>query len=113
MEPDENLPYPDCAQPTVYVLSCGDGSLYTGATKDLSRRLTAHQSSGGAKYTRGRLPLKLIAWWHPASFDLAKSHEAQFKRLPRAAKLAMLGSGEAFGCRVFTCVEPQEATQTT
>jgi putative endonuclease len=89
-------------KPAVYVLSCVDGSLYTGATKNLLRRLAVHDGGAGAKYTRGRRPLRLVAWWHPASFELAKSHEARFKRLRRAAKLALLETGEAFGCRVFT-----------
>ena len=44
----------------VYILRCGDGSLYTGCTNDLPRRLRAHQSGRGAKYTRSRLPVELI-----------------------------------------------------
>lgn len=96
------LPQLAQAKPTVYVLRCNDGSLYTGATTDLERRLVAHHRRTAAKYTRSRLPVELIAWWHPDSFNLAKSHEARFKRLPRAAKLALLELGEAFGCRVFT-----------
>jgi putative endonuclease len=97
-------PAPDC--PAVYVLRCRDGTLYTGATTDLSRRLAAHRRGGGAKYTRGRLPFKLLAWWHPRSYALAKSQEARFKRLGRAAKLAMVGGGEAFGCAIYTGPEP-------
>jgi putative endonuclease len=86
---------------SVYVLRCRDGSLYTGATVDLERRLSAHRRRRGAKYTRGRLPVALVAWWHPSSFDLARSHEARFKRLSRAAKLATLRGGEAYGCRIY------------
>lgn len=44
----------------VYVLRCGDGSLYTGWTNDLEQRLAAHQSGKGAKYTRGRLPIEMV-----------------------------------------------------
>ena len=44
----------------VYMLECGDGSLYTGWTNDLARRLAAHQSGRGAKYTRGRAPVRLV-----------------------------------------------------
>ena len=40
----------------VYILRCGDGTLYTGCTNDLDRRLRAHQAGRGAKYTRSRLP---------------------------------------------------------
>jgi putative endonuclease len=97
----EILPKRAIFKPTVYVLACRDGSLYTGATGDLTRRLAAHRRQKGAKYTRGRLPVVLLAWWHPASFALAKSHEARFKRLSRSAKFGMLISGEAYGCVVF------------
>ena len=89
------------ARPTVYVLACADGSLYTGATIDLERRLATHRRGAGAKYTRGRLPVRLLARWHPSSFSLAKSQEARFKRLRRNAKLAMLRRGEAYGCRIL------------
>ena len=43
----------------VYILRCGDGSLYTGATVDLARRLEVHSSGKGAKYTRSHLPVEL------------------------------------------------------
>ena len=88
------------ARPTVYVLTCSDGSLYTGATIDLARRVVAHRRGKGAKYTRGRLPIVLIAWWHPRTFAAAKSHEARFKQLSRLRKLAALCDGEVYGCRV-------------
>jgi len=90
------------ARPTVYVLRCADGSLYTGATVDLARRLASHRRGVAAKYTRGRLPVALLACWHPATFSAAKSHEARFKRLRRDAKLALLRGGKAYGCRVET-----------
>jgi len=88
------------ARPAVYVLRCGDGTLYTGATVDLARRLALHRRGAAAKYTRGRLPVFLLAWWHPATFSSARSHESRFKRLPRASKLAMLAAGEAYGCPI-------------
>lgn len=88
-------------KPAVYVLLCGDGSLYTGATVDLARRLRSHRRQKAAKYTRGRLPLVLLAWWYPRSFAQAKSHEALFKRLRRSAKLAALSAGAIYGCRVY------------
>jgi len=84
----------------VYVLRCIDGSLYTGCTTDLSRRLCAHRRGAAAKYTRSRLPVALVAWWEPASFGQAKSHEAAFKQLTRAEKDALLATDEAFGCRL-------------
>jgi putative endonuclease len=89
---------PAIRRPAVYVLLCKDGSLYTGATVDLGRRLEAHRCRRGARYTRGRLPVTLLCWWHPASFELAKSQEALFKRLRRDAKLAALGGTELFDC---------------
>ncbi|HEV3090875.1 MAG TPA: GIY-YIG nuclease family protein [Candidatus Cybelea sp.] len=87
--------------PTVYVLACRDGSLYTGATVDLARRLEAHRRRKAAKYTRSRLPVTLVAWWHVGTFAAAKSHEARFKRLTRAAKLAALQCPEIYGCAVY------------
>jgi peptidyl-prolyl cis-trans isomerase B (cyclophilin B) len=86
------------SEPAVYVLRCSDGSLYTGATTDLARRVRAHATGSGAKYTRSRRPLALLAWWHPGTFAAARSHEARFKRLNRAAKVDLLDGGEAFGC---------------
>ncbi len=87
---------------TVYVLVCRDGTLYTGATHDLARRLATHRRRKGAKYTRGRLPVTLVAWWHPATFAAAKSHEARFKRLTRSGKLAALRAGAVYGCTVYS-----------
>lgn len=87
-------------EPCVYVLRCADGSLYAGATTDLARRVAAHRRGAGAKYTRARRPLALVAWWSPASYDAARSHEARFKRLRREEKLSALACDEAFGCRM-------------
>jgi putative endonuclease len=98
---DEILPQFGAAKPAVYVLTCRDGSLYTGATNDLRRRISAHQRRRGARYTRGRLPVRLVAWWHPPSLSAAKSQEARFKRLRRSAKLATLRSASAYGCAIF------------
>jgi peptidyl-prolyl cis-trans isomerase B (cyclophilin B) len=82
------------------VLRCADGSLYAGATTDLSRRVDAHRRGVAAKYTRGRRPVALVAWWNAASYDAARSQEARFKRLRRNEKIAVLERDEAFGCRV-------------
>jgi putative endonuclease len=97
MESTSILPNVGSAKPAVYILRCKDGTLYTGATTNLPRRLSAHDRRAGAKYTRSRLPVVLIAWWHPPTFSLAKSHEARFKRLTRSAKLAALKLENAFG----------------
>jgi predicted GIY-YIG superfamily endonuclease len=74
----------------VYVLRCRDGSLYTGVTTDLARRLAAHQSGRGARYTRGRLPVRLVYRERAASRGAALRREASIKRLRRAAKLALV-----------------------
>jgi putative endonuclease len=90
----------------VYVLCCSDGTLYTGATSDLERRLSAHQRGKGAKYTRGRLPVRLLAWWGAQSLAAAQSHEARFKRLSRSAKLAALGGEAIYGCAIHRVGRP-------
>jgi putative endonuclease len=81
----------------VYVLRCRDGSLYTGWTDDLERRLRAHADGKASKYTRSRLPVQLAAWFLMDSASRARSFEARFKRLSRAQKLAALAAREAFG----------------
>lgn len=79
----------------VYVLSCADGSLYTGITNDLERRLKVHNSGHGAAYTRSRLPVKLL-WSEPAvDRSAALKRELHIKRLPRADKLRLLGLPQA------------------
>ncbi|MHB8178646.1 MAG: peptidylprolyl isomerase [Vulcanimicrobiaceae bacterium] len=81
----------------VYVLECVDGSLYAGYTTNLARRVHMHARGRGAKYTRSRLPVRLLAWWEPGSGRDARSQEARFKQLPRAGKLAFLAGDEALG----------------
>jgi peptidyl-prolyl cis-trans isomerase B (cyclophilin B) len=81
----------------VYILECGDGSLYAGASTDLAKRIRLHRQGKGARYTRSRRPLRLIAWWHPNLYDLARSQESRFKALDRFKKLAFLAGNEAFG----------------
>jgi len=79
----------------VYVLRCADGSLYTGWTTDIERRLAAHASGNGARYTRSRLPVALAAAFPMPDAASARREEARIKQLPRAAKLALLGGGES------------------
>lgn len=81
----------------VYILACGDGSLYTGWTDDLERRLRSHEQGRAAKYTRSRLPVRLVAWIPAADASQAKSVEARFKQLTREEKLAAVAAGQAFG----------------
>lgn len=70
----------------LYILRCGDGSLYTGITTDVQKRLEAHQSGKGAKYTRGRGPLKLVYREECADHSAALRREWEIKQLPREEK---------------------------
>lgn len=70
----------------VYVLRCGDGSLYTGWTNDLTRRLAAHQSGKGAKYTRGRLPIEMVYFEEMPDKSAALKRENELKKLKKAEK---------------------------
>ena len=74
----------------VYLLRCGDGSLYTGYTDDVERRLAAHRSGKGAKYTRSRLPVELVYSEELPDKSAALRREAAIKRLPRQEKLKLL-----------------------
>ena len=74
----------------LYVLECADGSLYTGYTPDVEARLAAHRAGTGAKYTRGRGPLNLLAVAQFATKHDAMSAEYRFKRLARDQKDALL-----------------------
>ena len=70
----------------VYMLHCGDGSLYTGIAVDVKQRLAAHRSGRGAKYTRGRGPLELVYTEECGSHSDALKRELAIKALPRAEK---------------------------
>ena len=70
----------------VYMLRCGDGSLYTGVTDSVERRLAAHRSGKGAKYTRGRGPLELAYVEEVPDRSAALRREYQIKRLSREEK---------------------------
>jgi putative endonuclease len=74
-----------------YLLECADGTLYCGITNDLDRRLVAHNAGEGAKYTRGRAPVKLVYVEVCADKPAALKREMAIKRLPRAGKLALAG----------------------
>jgi cyclophilin family peptidyl-prolyl cis-trans isomerase len=60
-----------------------------------------HRQGAGARYTRSRLPLQLIAWWYTKNYDVARSHEARFKALDRRAKLALLEGDKAYGAAMY------------
>ena len=77
----------------VYILRCGDGSLYTGWTNDLPRRLAAHQSGKGGKYTRSHLPVALAYREALATPEEARKREWALKQLSRREKLALIAAG--------------------
>lgn len=76
----------------VYLLRCGDGTLYTGYTNDLKRRLAVHNAGKGAKYTRSRLPVDLVYWENFSNKSSALRREYAIKRLSRAEKLSLIQS---------------------
>ena len=74
----------------VYILQCGDGTLYTGVTDDLLHRLEMHRAGKGAKYTRGRSPLTLVYQENAASCSEALKREYRIKQLTRAEKMKLI-----------------------
>ena len=78
----------------MYVVECSDGSYYTGYTTDVKKRLAVHNSGKGAKYTRARLPVKLIYVEEFASKEEAMSAEALLKRKKRPQKERFLSENQ-------------------
>lgn len=79
----------------VYLIRCGDGSLYTGIATDVDRRFGEHESQGpkGAKYTRGKLPLELVYRREEGTRSEACKEELRIKSLTRRQKLALIAAG--------------------
>jgi putative endonuclease len=75
--------------PYAYLLECADGSLYAGWTTDLAQRLAAHNRGVGARYTRGRRPVRLVYWEERATRQEVMQREAALRRLSRRQKLAL------------------------
>ena len=76
----------------VYILECGDNSLYTGITTDLSARFAAHRAGTGAKYTRGRGPLNLVFQEPAPDRSAATRRESEIKALDVTAKRRLINS---------------------
>jgi predicted GIY-YIG superfamily endonuclease len=74
----------------VYILRCKDGTLYTGSTDEVQRRLAVHNSGKGAKYTRGRLPVEVVYTEACESYSTALKREYAIKQLTRQEKLNMI-----------------------
>ena len=79
----------------IYILNCSDGSLYTGCTSNLTRRLRAHLSGKASKYTRSRLPVALAYAEKATDRGSALRREAQIKNLTRSEKLLLCRAFEA------------------
>jgi putative endonuclease len=76
----------------VYIIECSDGTLYTGWTNNLERRIDMHSNGSGAKYTRGRGPVKLV--YNEAFEDKkdAMRREYEIKKMARKAKLSLINN---------------------
>jgi len=74
----------------VYMVECSDGTIYTGITNNIEARITKHNSGKGAKYTRGKTPVVLKAFWQYEIKSEAAKAEYAFKKLPREHKLKLI-----------------------
>jgi len=79
----------------VYMLRCADHSLYTGVATDLEARVATHNAGKGAKYTRGRLPVKLVYQEAVADRGAALKREHVIKRMPVAVKRRLIRQSES------------------
>ena len=91
----------------VYMLRCADGTLYTGWTTDLERRLAAHNAGEGAKYTRSRRPVVLVYSETLPTRQEALRREAAIKRLTRAQKLLLCGQEATLPEAPAQCARPR------
>jgi predicted GIY-YIG superfamily endonuclease len=76
--------------PFIYILRCGDGSLYTGIAKDLERRLAQHRAGRASRYTRSHLPVALVWRREVRSWGLALREERRIKSMRKQEKEALL-----------------------
>jgi putative endonuclease len=76
----------------IYILECGDGSLYTGITRDVAERIITHNQGTGAKYTRGRLPVRLVYAEPADNKSIALRRELAIKKLSKKRKLRLIHS---------------------
>lgn len=75
-----------------YIVECSDGTLYTGWTTNLDKRLKAHNSKTGAKYTRSRTPVKLVYYEESSTKEEAMSKEYHIKQLTKKQKIDLINS---------------------
>ena len=81
----------------VYIVCCADNTLYTGWTTDVDARVKAHNAGRGAKYTKARLPVKLVYCEALESQSAAMKRECEIKRYTRAKKLELIENYNIFG----------------
>lgn len=79
----------------LYILRCADGTLYTGITTDVEKRLEAHRNGKGAKYTRGRSPLELVYREDCGDHSAALKREIEIKKLTREEKEKLIMKTES------------------
>lgn len=91
----------------VYLLRCRDGTLYAGATNDLARRLARHAAGRGARYTRSRLPVRLVFSEPARDRGAALRREAALKRLTRREKLALVAQWSTAPCTMARGLDPR------
>lgn len=84
----------------VYVVRCGDGSLYTGITTDPQRRIAEHNRGCGAAYTRSRLPIVLVYLERARNRSHALRREHAIKRMSRPEKEALFSVGPSIDARI-------------
>ena len=90
----------------VYILSCSDGTLYTGITVNLPKRIAEHNSSsGGAKYTVGRRPVELVYSEPATSRSEASRREYQIKKMSRSAKIVLISERDRSNCQSLEIAE--------
>jgi putative endonuclease len=77
----------------VYILKCADGTLYTGISTDLDARLLTHNAGKGAKYTRSRLPVRLVWKKGCTTESVARKREIAIKKLTRTQKETLVSQG--------------------
>ena len=76
-----------------YIVKCRDNTYYTGWTKDLDRRMKAHNSGTGAKYTRSRRPVRLVYYEAYRTKEEAMRREREIKRMSRKEKAKLIADG--------------------
>lgn len=81
----------------VYILKCGNGSLYTGITTDVERRFAEHKSGKGARYTRAKGAGEIVRIERKKNRSTASKREAEIKKMSRVEKLELVGSIRAKG----------------